>query len=114
MLRLNRRFLKLFLLFSIRLWLCLLQAFSPKSFERLHRRSLVKGHLIHFLDLLLSGRKVQLVNLLEFLHLSSYHFSLNLIPDPLLAAWLRLGGADPLPDKVVKGGGQFRDLLLHG
>ena len=96
------------------MWLCLLLAFSPKSFERLHSRSLVKGHLIHFLDLLLSGCKVQLVNLLEFLHLASYHFSLNLIPDPLLAAWLRLGGADPLPDKVVKGGGQFRDLLFHG
>jgi hypothetical protein len=51
---------------------------------------------------------------LEFLHLSSYHFSLNLIPDPLLAAWLGLGGADPLPDKVVKGGGELRDLLFHG
>lgn len=65
------------------------------------------------MDLLLSCSEVQLVNLMELLHLARYHFSLNLIPDPLLAAWLRFSGADSLIDKVIKGLCEVRDLLLH-
>lgn len=117
MFRITTSFLKLyslFLLFRNRLLLGFLLAFSPESFEWLHRKSLVEGHLKHFLDLLLSGSEVKLVNLLELLHLIRYHFSLNLIPDPFLASLLRFCGADSLTDKVIKGGCEFGDLLLHG